>query len=120
MYSKDELLSKDISELENIAVGLGLNISSKDVQEDIIYAILDKQAEVESNKNPLSVKRRRTRIVKKDTDHVYSVNGKEGENFDTPSFIYYFTFIQQPFFSLLFSYTYQALSVTFQSLHPGS
>lgn len=82
MYSKDELLSKDISELENIAVGLGLNISSKDVQEDIIYAILDKQAEVESNKNPLSVKRRRTRIVKKDTDHVYSVNGKEGENFD--------------------------------------
>ena len=45
---------------------------------------------------------------------------KEGENFDTPSFIYYFTFIQQPFFSLLFSYTYQALSVTFQSLHPGS
>ena len=45
---------------------------------------------------------------------------KEGANFDTPSFIYYFTFIQQPFFSLLFSYTYQALSVTFQSLHPGS
>ena len=46
---------------------------------------------------------------------------KEGENFDTPSFIYYFTFIQQPlFFRCIFSYTYQALSVTFQSLHPGS
>lgn len=82
MYSKDELLSKDIAALEDIAVDLGVKVSSKDTQEDIIYSILDKQAEVESNKNPLSVKRRRTRIVKKDTDRVYSVNGKEGENFD--------------------------------------
>jgi len=82
MYSKDELLSKDIAALEDIAAGLGVKVSSKDTQEDIIYSILDKQAEVESNKNPLSAKRRRTRIVKKDTDRVYSVNGKEGENFD--------------------------------------
>lgn len=82
MYSKDELLSKDIAALEDIAVELGIKVSSKDTQEDIIYSILDKQAEVESNKNPLSAKRRRTRIVKKDTDRVYSVNGKDGENFD--------------------------------------
>lgn len=82
MYSKDELLSKDIAALENIAVELGVKVDSKDTQEDIIYSILDKQAEIESNKNPLSAKRRRTRIVKKDTDRVYSVNGKEGENFD--------------------------------------
>ena len=82
MYSKDELLSKDIAALEDIAVELGIKVSSKDNQEDIIYSILDKQAEVESNKNPLSAKRRRTRIVKKDTDRVYSVNGKDGENFD--------------------------------------
>lgn len=82
MYSKDELLSKDIAALEDIAVELGIKVSSKDNQEDIIYSILDKQAEVESNKNPLSAKRRRTRIVKKDTHRVYSVNGKDGENFD--------------------------------------
>lgn len=82
MYSKDELLSKDIAALEDIAAELGIKVSSKDNQEDIIYSILDKQAEVESNKNPISARRRRTRIVKKDTDRVYSVNGKEGENFD--------------------------------------
>ena len=82
MYSKDELLSKNIAELEEIAEQTGVKIKSSDSQEDIIYSILDKQAEVEGNKNPLGTKRRRTRIVKKDTDRVYSVNGKEGENFD--------------------------------------
>ena len=82
MYSKDELLSKNVAELENIAEELGVKVKSGDNQEDIIYSILDKQAEVEGNKNPLGTKRRRVRIVKKDTDRVYSVNGKEGENFD--------------------------------------
>ncbi|MDO4161236.1 MAG: transcription termination factor Rho, partial [Prevotellaceae bacterium] len=75
-------LSKDVTALENIATELGLNIKTSDNLEDIIYSILDKQAEVEGNKNPLGGKRRRVRIVKKDTDRVYSVNGKEGENFD--------------------------------------
>ena len=82
MYSKDELLSKNISELEDIVKELGADISADASQEDIVYAILDKQAIVEGNKNPLTSKRRRTRIVKKDTDRVYTVNGKEGENFD--------------------------------------
>lgn len=81
MYSKDELLSKGFDELENIAQELGLKIKSDESQEDIVYSILDKQAEVEGNKNPLG-KRRRVRIVKKDTDRVYTVNGKEGENLD--------------------------------------
>ena len=82
MYSKDELSSKSMSELEEIAKSADIDVNNSKTQEDIIYAILDKQAEVEGNKNPLSTKRRRTRILKKDTDRVYSVNGKEGENFD--------------------------------------
>lgn len=82
MYSKDELSKKSTSELDDIAKELGLSIDSKATQEETIYAILDKQAEVEGSKNPLGTKRRRTRIVKKDTDKVYTVSGKEGENFD--------------------------------------
>ena len=82
MYSKDELSSKSMSELEEIAKSADIDVNNSKTQEDIIYAILDKQAEVEGNKNPLGTKRRRTRILKKDTDRVYSVNGKEGENFD--------------------------------------
>ncbi len=72
MYSKDDLLSKDISELV-----LGADFNPEDTKENIIYAILDTQAE-----KPVPVKRKRTRISRKDTDHVYSVNGKDGENYD--------------------------------------
>ena len=83
MYSKDELLPKSISDLKVIAEGLGATIHANDSQEDIIYAILDKQAIEEGNKNPLTTKRKRTRIAKKETNHVYSVKGKAGENLDT-------------------------------------
>ena len=83
MYSKDELLPKSISDLKVIAEGLGATIHANDSQEDIIYAILDKQAIEEGNKNPLTTKRKRTRIAKKESDHVYSVKGKAGENLDT-------------------------------------
>ncbi len=82
MYSKEELLSKNISELEDIANELGVKIDAKDGQESVVYTILDQQAIAEGNKNPLGAKRKRTRIAKKDTDRVYSVKGKEGENFD--------------------------------------
>ena len=82
MYSKDELSAKDISELQAIANEIGAEAPEGSNEEAFIYAILDKQAEVEGMKNPLGTKRRRTRIVKKDTDRVYTVSGKEGENFD--------------------------------------
>ena len=82
MYSKDELSAKSISELQDIAKEIGVDTIDSASEEAYIYAILDKQAEIEGNKNPLGAKRRRTRIVKKDTDRVYTVNGTEGENFD--------------------------------------
>lgn len=82
MYSKDELSSKSITELLEIARNYGIDVNTAGSEEELIYAILDKQAEVEGMKNPLGTKRRRTRIVKKDTDRVYTVSGKEGENFD--------------------------------------
>ncbi|MDD7318687.1 MAG: transcription termination factor Rho [Prevotellaceae bacterium] len=83
MYTIDELSSKDISELGNIAKEIEADVAADANQQSLIYAILDKQAVLESEKNPLGAKRRRTRIQKKETDRVYSVNGKEGENFDT-------------------------------------
>lgn len=82
MYSKEDLSAKELSELQTIASEIGTEVADGADEETYIYAILDKQAEIEGNKNPLGPKRRRTRIVKKDTDRVYTVNGKEGENFD--------------------------------------
>lgn len=81
MYSKEELLLKEMSELEGIATTFGIK-SKFENTEELIYEILDKQAIEEGSKNPLETKKKRTRIVKKDTDRVYTVKGKEGENFD--------------------------------------
>ena len=82
MYSKEELSAKDMAELQDIAHEMGIEPSTEGNAEELVYAILDRQAEIEGNKNPLGTKRRRTRITKKDTDRVYTVNGKDGENFD--------------------------------------
>lgn len=54
MYSKDELLSKDISELEEIAEKVGAKIKSGETQEEIIYSILDKQAELKETRTRLA------------------------------------------------------------------
>ena len=81
MYNKDELLSKDSSELEDIASKLEADFKKGDDKETIAYAILDKQATDEGASHPLGTKRKRTRIAHHD-DRVYSVKGKEGENYD--------------------------------------
>ena len=77
MYYKDDLLAKDFAELVDIANELGADASISD-KESLVYDILEKQASAEAVKNPLGQKRKRTRILKKDTDHVYTVNGKDG------------------------------------------
>lgn len=82
MLSKEELLTKDISELENIAQSLGVTSEFDDDKEGLIYAILDRQADRGAAEQAAPLKRKRVRIAKKDTDRVYTVNGREGENFD--------------------------------------
>ena len=82
MFSKEELLEKEISELETIAQSTGATYSPGDDKDKLVYAILDRQAEEAGTAHPLESKRKRTRIARKDTDRVYSVHGEEGENFD--------------------------------------
>ncbi len=82
MYSKDELSSKDIRELTAIVHELGADTQPNQTIEDIINSILKKQDTEEANATEMMGKRRRIRIQKHDTDRVYSVKGKEGENFD--------------------------------------
>ena len=80
MYTKEQLEQMAIPQLMEIAGQLGVKVSQNDELEKVIYDILDKAAETASvSETP---KRKRTRIAKKDTDHVYTVNGKEGENYD--------------------------------------
>ncbi|MGP1524794.1 transcription termination factor Rho [Prevotella multiformis] len=82
MLSKEELLDKDVSELEAIAQKTGAVYTPGDDKDKLVYAILDRQAEEVGTAHPLESKRKRTRIARKDTDRVYSVHGEEGENFD--------------------------------------
>ncbi|MGI6223382.1 MAG: transcription termination factor Rho [Prevotella sp.] len=49
MYSKDELLNKDISELGDIAQKLDINVHDAKSLDDLVYQILDRQAETTSN-----------------------------------------------------------------------
>ena len=84
MYTKEQLEQMEIPQLMGIAQELDIKVDPSQSQQDVIYAILDKAAE-QSASGETSSKRKRTRIVKKDTDRVYSVNGKEGENFDVKS-----------------------------------
>ena len=77
MYTKEELEAMDVPQLMGIAEELGVKVKQSDDLETVVYAILDKAAEESA-----SPKRKRTRILKKDTNRVYTVKGKEGENFD--------------------------------------
>lgn len=60
MYSKDELTSRNVATLKDIAKQIGAKIKSSDNKETIIYAILDAQAETA----PQPVKRKRARLPK--------------------------------------------------------
>lgn len=82
MYTKEELESMDTLQLMGIAEQLGIKVSPDDELETVVYAILDKAAEESAMNANTAPKRKRTRIVKKDTSKVYTVNGKDGENFD--------------------------------------
>ena len=82
MYTKEQLEQMEITQLMGIAEELDIKVGQDETQENIIYAILDKAAEQSASGDN---KRKRTRIAKKDTDHVYTVSGKEGENFDVKS-----------------------------------
>lgn len=78
MYSKDELSAKSRQELADIAGELQINADQYDKQEELVYAILDRQAEVEGSKNPMSNSRRRKTNRKKNAaPNLFSGNLEE-------------------------------------------
>ena len=71
-----------VPDLMGIANELGIKVKQDDSLESVVYAILDKAAE-NSAAGEETPKKKRTRIQKKDTSRIYTVNGKEGENLDS-------------------------------------
>lgn len=82
MYNKDELSSMNDAELAGIAHDLSLDASQYENREDMIYSILDKQAEVQSKQSPLSSRRKRDRITPKQ-DKASSANNDLFDDVET-------------------------------------
>ena len=82
MYTKGELEQMDTVQLITTAEQMGIKVSQNDEREKVIYDILDKAAIDSAASESAQPKKKRTRIAKKDTDHVYSVTGNEGEDMD--------------------------------------
>lgn len=83
LFTKDQLLNKDIQELREVAESLGAKNSNSDAKEDLVYTILDAQAEMKgSEAQNLATPSRRTRIVKKEVNHIYSASKGQSERYE--------------------------------------
>lgn len=75
-------MSLSMDELQAIADGLKVDTKHIHDQESLVYEILDAQAIQNASQQPA---KKRTRIVKKDVDHVYSANKEKSESFEKKS-----------------------------------
>lgn len=92
MYNIIQLNEKDLPELQQIAKELGLNKISDLKKDKLVYRILDEQAVVEAGKKAAAAQvnseregqpRKRSRIVKKDGDKVYTATKDKAQKLDT-------------------------------------
>lgn len=79
LFTKEQLISKDENELRQIANSLKTPHKNSSVKEELVYDILDAQAE-KTAEQASSAPKRRARIPKKEADHVCSVSETAGEN----------------------------------------
>lgn len=79
-YRKEQLENMSEQELHDIASNL--NASHSNNKEDLIYAILDAQGEARAEESTSEPHRKRTRIVKKEVDRVYSASKEQTQRFE--------------------------------------
>ncbi len=74
LFTKEQLLNKEIEELRSIAESLGAEHKASTDKTDLVYDILDAQAVMKSSEASSSVSTRRTRITKKEATPVFSTS----------------------------------------------
>ena len=79
LFTKEQLISKDENELRQIANSLKTPHKNSSVKEELIYDILDAQAE-KTAEQASSTPKRRARISKKEADHICSVSETASED----------------------------------------
>lgn len=80
LYTKDLLTKKSVDELQAIADSMGTAKKDSLNKEELIYDILDAQAERSAEQETAPAVKRRSRIVKKDVDHIYSTSDNPKED----------------------------------------
>ena len=89
MYNIIQLNDKSLSELRDIAKEMGISKISSTTKDELVYKILDEQAIVSAsqkaaNSKPIASRsRKRTRIVKKDADRVYTATQNKAQKIET-------------------------------------
>ena len=82
LYTKEQLLNKDEVELREIAESMDTPNKSSSFKDDLVYDILDAQAEMSAEQQSTQPVKKRTRIAKKDVDHIYSASKGQSERFE--------------------------------------
>ena len=82
LFTKEQLLNKDEVELREIAESMDTPHKASAVKDDLVYDILDAQAEMSAEQQSSQPTKKRARIVKKDVDHIYSASKGQSERFE--------------------------------------
>ena len=82
LFTKEQLLNKDDADLRNIAESLNTPHKASSSRDELIYDILDAQAELSAEQKTAPAAKKRTRILKKDVDHIYSASQGQSERFE--------------------------------------
>lgn len=83
LFTKEQLLNKEEEELRSIAEGMGGIVKNANCSKDeLVYDILDAQAVMSAEQQVALPAKRRSRIVKKDVDHIYSASKGQSERFE--------------------------------------
>lgn len=82
LYTKDQLLNKSEDELRTIAESMNTPHQSSPNKEDLIYDILDVQAELSAEQQVTQPAKKRSRITKKEVNHIYSAPQSEVDAVD--------------------------------------
>ena len=83
MYNLEQLATKELSELQAIATELGVENADKLEKNDLMFRIIDEQADAAATgANTEKATRKRTRVSVKNVDRVYSASQNKTTKID--------------------------------------
>ncbi|MBP3775105.1 MAG: transcription termination factor Rho [Bacteroidaceae bacterium] len=85
MFNKYDLLDKSDAEIQDIARELGVSFRSNAKKEDLIYAIIENQADAKAAATPDSRKRQRISKTKKEKEHIMSATKDDAKSLEKKS-----------------------------------